>query len=48
MLNCSRVYYVNYVREWTEVLSHVQSVGHYKPASLSTDRGWANQDIADS
>lgn len=38
----------SYVPEWSQILAHIQSCGKYRPAALSSDRGWGNERIADA
>lgn len=37
----------NFVSEWIEVINHLGNCGYYKPSALSSDKGWANERIAD-
>ncbi|MEX5279047.1 DUF4411 family protein [Lactococcus petauri] len=37
----------NYVESWAEVIQHIQLSDLYKDEALSSDRGWANESIAD-
>lgn len=37
-----------YARDWLIILEHLRTCGYYKDAALDSDRGWANERIADA
>lgn len=43
----SLVRHQDYVQEWAEVIQYISDCGFYKPSALTSDKGWAKQNIAD-
>lgn len=40
--------HTQYTSQYTTVLQHVLSCGFYKPEALNSEKGWANEKIADA